>query len=907
LKQFKVLIWTLAIIIIPFVFALDAAKGPAYEAVATFDGEQNIAFNQGLAMCVNNVTFVGNISQISSYLKEGTGAFNMTTELWKGTASGPVSRKAVYSNTTQANLSASATWVNATYISGNMSTNGTVSDIFCIVHFCTGGTCPASAGISAVWQENTGNGFGGGSSYYNDGTSSGSWNDNTNRDMSFIVWNGSLYPAPPPAPIPPIQILINLTSEGGLGQIIYQPPSIDNRYTNIARTNDTTPTFRVNTDENANCDITDNRTSNTILCTTTGGVTVHTCTENTIGILGLNNYTINCSDSDGNRNQTLFTINITDTIPPNSSLVKPASGLLFKDTINNTIIFNFSATDNYDRNFSAKLYINNVLMITNNTYINGTNVSYPLIVNTTGFNTWYVNFTDSFNNINQSEIRNFTIDPIGINITLNEYANNTIRYYLDNVQFNFTVNYSENLNRCNFFINGTLNQSNLSLITSNIKYNFTISRLNIRQDYKWNIVCNTSDGLTKNSSYYILSTDPTGLLVSVTTGVNFTFKSSIYNPQSNFPNQTITWTGNNTNIQLIQRNIRNETVLVYNNGTLINQGNNYTIYSTGVISFINASPSGKVGFQSGWVTNKINVSYIFYSGNFTLTTTNISCSGQNWTLGCLNFSVSSPENLNLSLLWNITLDPRTQRIIENWQLSIPNWTTINRSRNVVNQSIINDTIKCAEITSLNDTALVRYRFNNTQSSVYINTSSNSSIPINLTFNCPSITYYTRILNGTQKNVSGFDTFNFTWIGDNTTNQFNITLSDDAGNKLSSPTLSLANNGLNRSGIVLGTLKNITNINISVNNRSSTLSLNTFVLGNLVLINNTQNQSSNIKMKASCTGYYHNATNLSSGTLTNLCVIPANTTTKFIWLFQDINLTKKGVAWKLQYNVSILGG
>ena len=737
------------------------------------------------------------------------------------------------------------------------------------------------------------------------------------------VWSGSYgsppeaQAPPPPDTTPPKLLEINVTPEGGLGQKVnLSDPLCLNAGCRVPRTNDTTPTLTANFSESATAGLTDNRTQTYVQCTTTGAL-VNICTESTILPVGLSNITLNWSDSSGNKNQTMFSINITDAEPPaviigsllktyytvdlnntglifnwsstdnyfssytisvningtgiysnstflngtdgkvsfsrglgnwnitivltdgmnnanqtsqlfkvandniapNTFLISPPTGVLYRLGINNTITFSFNSTDNMNTTLSCIGYIDNSAVYTNTSYLNGTTGRF---ISTQGVGThnWTVNCTDSYNNKNQSEMRNFTIPQLDINITLKQYSNNTLIYNLYNVQFNFTVNFTEDISICRLYINNSINATNLSLIRSEVKYNLTVPRLESRKDYKWQVGC-SAYGNEINSSFFILTTDPFGLLVRITTGVNFTFRPYIINS--------------------------------------------------------------------------------------TLRVANLSCSGQNLTIGCLNLSITSPQNLNFSLLFNITTDPKTQRILDDFDQTISNWSVFqSRSKNIVNNTIVNDSIKCAEIVNLNTTGLLRYRFNNSGESVYLN-ASNISIKINMTFNCTNINYFTRILNGTQTNTSGFDTFNFTWKGDNTTNVFNITLIDNLGNKISSPSLSLANTDYNLSGIDLGNLKNISTINISISNKTSTLGLNQFFLGDLKLMNSTSNQSGNIKMKASCTGYYHNSTLLVPNVWTNLCVVPANTTTKFIWLFQDINLTKKGLAWKLQYNVTILGG
>ena len=136
------------------------------------------------------------------------------------------------------------------------------------------------------------------------------------------VYQASLNVSTPILPsdvIPPIIILINLTSEGGLGQVI----DLNNKFSGQNKTNDTTPTFFVKTNEAAQCAVIDkNRDLNCTDIEAGGGTcsalsTTHTITlpsANKTGI-GFHNFSIGCKDSFGNENRTstsgLFTINIT--------------------------------------------------------------------------------------------------------------------------------------------------------------------------------------------------------------------------------------------------------------------------------------------------------------------------------------------------------------------------------------------------------------------------------------------------------------------------------------------------------------------------------------------------------------------------------------------------------------------
>ena len=167
-------------------------------------------------------------------------------------------------------------------------------------------------------------------------------------------------------------------------------------------------------------------------------------------------------------------------------------------------------------------------------------------------------------------------------------------------------------------------------------------------------------------------------------------------------------------------------------------------------------------------------------------------------------------------------------------------------------------------------------------------------------NCPFFKWFIRIKS------SWFDYFNFSWKGDNTSNIFSVELINPQGIKIASSPISLLNTEWNTTGISLGTFGNISIINISVTNRTGTIGTSVFYVDNFRLINSTHNQSQYITMKASCTGNnYANATTLYPGEQINMCDVRSSTTSKFIWLFQDIINPFKGLAWTLQYNSSII--
>ena len=86
-------------------------------------------------------------------------------------------------------------------------------------------------------------------------------------------------------------------------------------------------------------------------------------------------------------------------------------------------------------------------------------------------------------------------------------------------------------------------------------------------------------------------------------------------------NETLTWAGNNTGINLANGDLVSGSEMVYNNGTKINRGSgaaaNYSMdYAGGVITILNSSTEGSPAGQSEWITNAINVSYNRYYGSY---------------------------------------------------------------------------------------------------------------------------------------------------------------------------------------------------------------------------------------------------------------------------------------------------
>lgn len=79
---------------------------------------------------------------------------------------------------------------------------------------------------------------------------------------------------------------------------------------------------------------------------------------------------------------------------------------------------------------------------------------------------------------------------------------------------------------------------------------------------------------------------------------------------ASFGNQSLTWAGNNTEMAFSEGRVSTGSVKLYNDGTLVNQGNNYTVTASG-ITITNVSPTS----DPEWITSELNVSYDYSFGS----------------------------------------------------------------------------------------------------------------------------------------------------------------------------------------------------------------------------------------------------------------------------------------------------
>ena len=125
---------------------------------------------------------------------------------------------------------------------------------------------------------------------------------------------------------------------------------------------------------------------------------------------GARNIVVEALDEASNRaNSSILVLNVDTTNPEVTSLGHPLSEII---TVNTTIEFNFTATDNLDTNLSYTMYLDGVANATGYTQANNTEV----LFNVSGFTndadyTWTIGVSDGAGNaVNYSGLFNFTVN-----------------------------------------------------------------------------------------------------------------------------------------------------------------------------------------------------------------------------------------------------------------------------------------------------------------------------------------------------------------------------------------------------------------------------------------------------------------------------------------------------------------
>ncbi|MFH1641752.1 MAG: CARDB domain-containing protein [Nanoarchaeota archaeon] len=224
---------------------------------------------------------------------------------------------------------------------------------------------------------------------------------------------------------------------------------------------------------------------------------------------GRYNWSINCTDSEGNTgNSSTNTIYI-DIIKPSINLSVPANGQNF--TINTTEFY-FTATDNMDSNISCNLTLDGIIVKTINA-ANGsvTNITISDIVQ--GNHTWNITCTDNAGNTNTTETRRFTTNLAGATIELISPKPPNIWFSNKNITFIYLPSSVSTILNCTLILDNNINKSNYT-ISNNNNNNFTITGIQ-QGTHNWNVNCTDFSLRTTNSTtitFYIDLTEPTIIL-----------------------------------------------------------------------------------------------------------------------------------------------------------------------------------------------------------------------------------------------------------------------------------------------------------------------------------------------------------------------------------------------------------
>ena len=251
--------------------------------------------------------------------------------------------------------------------------------------------------------------------------------------------------------------------------------------------------------------------------------------ENNFTVVGISggehSWFVNCTDLIGLTAQSEERVFFIDTIGPNITLYYPDGHEIGTDDI----FFNFTVVDDIDFSVVCDLIVDTSIVNESFTAYNGsvTNITQSGI--TDGFHTWHVNCTDSTNNAGGSEIFNFTKStPPDVSLVSPDDGHwfNISSFYLYYLPFD-----DEGFLESALFINGALNQTNSSKVTSNENNNFSIT--------------NFPDGLY---NWTIRATDVSGL--NTTASPNRTFYVDTQSPGLvlNFPNQSANLSTNNVTL-----------------------------------------------------------------------------------------------------------------------------------------------------------------------------------------------------------------------------------------------------------------------------------------------------------------------------------------------------------------------
>jgi hypothetical protein len=447
--------------------------------------------------------------------------------------------------------------------------------------------------------------------------------------------------------------------------------------------------------------------------------------ENNFTLLGLTGggYTwfVNCTDMIGLTGQSETRFFIVDTFGPNITLHYPNSDEVGTDNI----FFNFTAVDDIDESFTCNLSVDSSVVNNSFTTYNGTVTNNTISGITDGFHTWFVNCTDSANNVGSSQIFNFTKStPPLVSLV---YPDDGYWFNISSFNLTYIPADDEGFLASYLFINGVYNQTNSTLITKYVDNNFSIINFS-DGSYNWTVKVTDIHGLnntvSENRTFYVDTTKPnltlnTPMNITYDTNnitFNFTVRDNMdediecelyLDDEKDYENNissgddvlhySLVNDGSHTwnVICLDEANNYNYSEIITfpveapPNVTLISPGNNVYI-NTNLTTFVYL-PSDPIGFEncSIYIDNIFNDSVSSASiianeqNNFTIS--NIPEGYHNWTVEC--FDAAPDYNPYNPIPWNFTMDRTPPLVMLNHPLD-----NLNTLRNVNFNFTANDTL-----------------------------------------------------------------------------------------------------------------------------------------------------------------------------------------------------------------------
>jgi hypothetical protein len=416
---------------------------------------------------------------------------------------------------------------------------------------------------------------------------------------------------------------------------------------------------------------------------------------------GSHEWFVSCFDNGSNFNQgngTTRIINI-DVTPPNVTLLAPANNT---STPNNTILFEYNVSDNFNV-ANCSLIIDNEIILNNNSI--GLNISNNFTKTLVGSNyTWQVNCTDNVSNIGSSVIfflnitdpdlkisssdiifsagtfvenENITINATIFNLGTENATNVTVQFFendpdIDGIQIgtNKTINISisNNLTVSETYITKVGKVDIFVIVDPPLSTNGSITELNESNNkanrsidipayhiFYGDIVSDIFLDTSSNTTVFawLNATDITGNIFVADSDSNIDFNSLQALSRNTSNNLTID-DFEELDIALSTVNLSDSINRTYTENSVVKNTDNFTVFSSNIINVPIANSTNTSNFITGilWDTSDFN-SIGFYNGSQDIAfVTKISKDSVGF-YGTYDYELKIPANLKRYLTPNV--------------------------------------------------------------------------------------------------------------------------------------------------------------------------------------------------------------------------------------------------------------